>query len=62
MHLMPSIKPKRSQNNNISLGWREWVYLPSHKNFGLKAKIDSGARSSAIHATHIKEYLSLIHI
>ena len=57
MHLMPSIKPKKSQNNNISLGWREWVYLPQHKNFAIKAKIDTGARSSAIHATHIKEYV-----
>ena len=57
MHLMPSIKPKISQNNNISLGWREWVYLPQHKNFAIKAKIDTGARSSAIHATHIKEYV-----
>ena len=56
MHLMPSIKPKKLQNNNISLGWREWVYLPQHKNFAIKAKIDTGARSSAIHATHIKEY------
>ncbi len=54
---MPSTQLKRSTNNNIPIGWREWVYLPKHKNFALKAKIDTGARSSAIHATHIKEYV-----
>ena len=54
---MASIQPKRSTNNNISIGWREWVYLPRYKNFSIKAKIDTGARSSAIHATHIKEYV-----
>ena len=47
---------KRVVNNSIPIGWREWVYLPLYKNFGLKAKIDTGARSSAIHASHIKEY------
>ena len=54
---MASKSSKKPKNSYIPIGWREWVYLPSHKNFGLKAKIDSGARSSAIHATHIKEYV-----
>lgn len=40
----------------ISIGWREWVVFPEHNNFPVKAKIDTGARSSALHATHIKEY------
>lgn len=39
------------------IGWREWIYLPGHKNFALKAKIDTGARTSAIHATHIDEFI-----
>ena len=54
---MASKTLKKPVNNNIPIGWREWVYLPAYKNFGLKAKIDTGARSSAIHATHIKEYV-----
>ena len=41
----------------MDIGWREWISLTDFKNFYLKAKIDTGARSSAIHATHIKEYV-----
>jgi len=56
------IKPSRSnkrKKKTISLtplGWREWVFLPAHNDFRLKAKIDTGARSSAIHATNIQIY------
>ncbi len=38
------------------LGWREWVYLPLYDNFKIKAKIDTGARSSVIQATNIEVY------
>ena len=41
---------------NIHIGWREWVYFPTYNNFSVKAKIDTGASSSALHATHVKEY------
>ena len=40
----------------INIGWREWIYFPDYDNFKLKAKIDSGARTSALHATHIREF------
>ncbi|WP_310526699.1 RimK/LysX family protein [Nocardioides sp.] len=41
----------------MSAGWREWVRLPGIDVEWIKAKLDTGARSSAIHAFDIHEFI-----
>ena len=47
---------KKTKKPTIDIGWREWISLVDFKNFYKKAKIDTGATISALHATHIEEF------